>query len=113
MKLNILKVKAPFLEVKGYKFRPVLQLNDIQDEHGNFQVAYITTKRPNDILRTDLVIDQDKPYFTKTGLMFTSYVRFSKIYTVSSETVESVIGEFPIRKNTEVEKILKIIFNLK
>jgi hypothetical protein len=53
MKLNILKVKAPFLEVSGYKYRPVLQLNDIQDEHGNIQVAYITTKRPVDILRTD------------------------------------------------------------
>ncbi len=112
MKLSILKVKTNFIEKKGFKYRPVLQLNNPGDEYSNFQVAYITSVRPGIILQTDLIIDETKKYFSKTGLLTNSYIRFTKIYTINSSEVECIIEDFSVKENDEVNKILKSLFNI-
>lgn len=107
MTRQILKTVIPYIEGDGVKVRPVVQLSNPSDEHKNLQVAYITSQEPNDNFITDIKIDLKHKDFSKTGLNKTSYIRASKIFTVSASMIESVIGDLPPDLTSQLNQILK------
>lgn len=112
MARNILKVLIPFIEGSSSKPRPVVQLTNPSDEHNNFQVAYITSKSPKNKYQTDLLLDQNSPEFEKTGLLLSSYIRCSKIFTINSEMVDLIIGELPKNLDAKLSLVLKKHFKI-
>ena len=44
----ILLVKIPYIDNSSVKLRPVVQLNYVLDQYGNFQVAIISSKIENE-----------------------------------------------------------------
>jgi hypothetical protein len=112
MNRKILKVKIPYIEGVGSKFRPVLQLSSPSDEYNNFQVAYITSQKPDLHYPTDLLISKSYSKFDSTGLTDNSYIRCSKIFTIDSSMVDLIIGDLPSDLNQKLDKILLTHFNL-
>ena len=90
-----------------------LQLSNPYDEFDNFQVAYITTTIPKEIQITDVEVDSNEKLFTDTGLTKTSYIRLSKIFTISPSFVINIIGELPDDINTKINSKLIKNLNLK
>ena len=112
MSKQILKVSIPFVESAGSKPRPVLQLTNPSDEHGNFQVAYITSQKPNKNYPTDILIEESHNNFELTGLVSDSYIRCSKIFTIDPSMVDLVIGDLPRDLENQLNLILKKHFNI-
>lgn len=109
---NFLVVDIPYLDGNGSKIRPVVQLTDILDEHGNFQVAYVTSKIPSQPCPTDILVDTSHADFNQTGLTVKSMVRTSKIYTVNESYVEGLLGILPSDLSLLVDKALKHQFQI-
>lgn len=109
---NLLVVDIPYLDGSGSKIRPVVQLTDILDEHGNFQVAYVTSKMPNQAYPTDILVDTNHIDFNQTGLSVKSMVRTSKIYTVNQLQVQGLLGILPLDLSSLVDKALKYQFHI-
>jgi mRNA interferase MazF len=109
---NFLVADIPYLEGSGSKIRPVIQLTDILDEHGNFQVAYITSKIPASPYPTDILIDITHTDFNQTGLTVKSMVRTSKIYTVNQSHVQGLLGILPQDLSLLLDKALKYQFKI-
>jgi PemK-like, MazF-like toxin of type II toxin-antitoxin system len=109
-KRQILKVKIPYVGGDGEKPRPVIQLNKPCDEFNNFQVIFITSKKPKMKLDSDLVLNEKGEHFELTGLSKTLYIRCSKIFTIDPVSVECIIGELSEDLNNVLNK--KLIKNL-
>jgi mRNA interferase MazF len=109
---RILKIKIPFIDTNHNKPRPVLELSSPSDEHNNFQVAYITSKEPEKNYLTDILIDSNHSDFEMTGLIKTSYIRLSKIFTIDVSMVDLVIGDLPADLNQTLNQILITHFKL-
>lgn len=109
---NFLVVDIPYLDGSGSKIRPVVQLTDMLDEHGNFQVAYVTSKMPASFHPTDILVDTAHTDFNQTGLSVKSMVRTSKIYTVNQSHVQGLLGILPQDLSLLVDKALKQQFKL-
>lgn len=109
---NFLVVDIPYLDGSGYKIRPVVQLTDMLDEHGNFQVAYVTSKMPSQPYPTDILVDTTHTDFNQTGLSVKSMVRTSKIYTVNQTHVQGLLGILPPDLSLLLDRALKYQFKL-
>lgn len=109
---NLLVVDIPYLDGSGSKTRPVVQLTDILDEYGNFQVAYITSKISHNQYTTDILININHKDFSQTGLSVKSMVRTSKIYTVNQTHIQGLLGVLPPDISQNLNKALKYQFNL-
>jgi PemK-like, MazF-like toxin of type II toxin-antitoxin system len=96
MNRSILKAIIPYVEGSNVKARPVIQLSEPGDENYNFQVVYLTSKKPNSLLNTDIEIIESHIHFYETGLSKTSYIRVSKIFTIDPSMVQGVLGHLPI-----------------
>lgn len=103
---QILKAVIPYVDGEGAKTRPVVQLSAPSGEHKNMQVAYITSRKPPGSFATDIEINTQHSDFAKTGLTHTSYIRVSKIFTVSASSVELVLGDLPTDITTKLNQIL-------
>jgi PemK-like, MazF-like toxin of type II toxin-antitoxin system len=108
----ILKASIPFVEGEGNKSRPVIQLNEPSDEHDNFQVVFLTSKKPKSKFITDLEINSNIEHFDLTGLSKTTYIRASKIFTIDPTSVEGVLGKLPKNIETKLNQILTKSLNL-
>ncbi len=109
----ILKAIIPYVDGSNQKARPVVQLNEPCDEYDNFQVAFLTSKKPKLKLYTDIEINFDHAHFYKTGLSKTTYIRVSKIFTIDPEMVEGVIGNLPLDIDSNLNKVLAKSLNIK
>ena len=109
---RILKIKVPFVDTAQSKPRPVLELSSPSDEHNNFQVAYITSKKPKKNYLSDILLDSNHPDFEMTGLLKTSYIRLSKIFTIDTTMVDFVIGDLPADLNQILNQALTTHFKL-
>jgi PemK-like, MazF-like toxin of type II toxin-antitoxin system len=112
MQYLILLVKIPFIEKEGYKVRPVIQLTDLLDDLGNFQVVYISSKVTTNLQKSEILIDSNLKEFEDTGLMLNSVIKTSKIFTVTESSVKGQLGLLSEELSIELKEQLKINFKI-
>jgi mRNA interferase MazF len=72
--------------------------------------AFISSRVPTHLIKTDLLVPSDHPSFPVTGLKRTSVVKFDKVATVSKDFIEGEIGRIDDRLVGECNAIMSRIF---
>ena len=55
-------------------------------------LAFVTSRTPDDLLDTDIVLDLQDPGFAQTGLQVQSTIRTHRLLTVASTTIKRELG---------------------
>jgi len=95
---DIVLLKFPFTDGKGYKRRPALIINDFGD--GDIVVCRITSQ----IYETpfDVYIDRWK----ESGLKLSSVIRMHKLATLEKDLVEATMGKIDDSTKATIKRIL-------
>ena len=107
MKSKIVLVHFPFTNLSGSKLRPALVIHEGEQD---VIVAFISSKIPSSLQKSDLLITTDHPAFRSTGLKTSSVIKFDKIATVSKILIEGEIGEVLLSLTDECNDIMHHLF---
>ena len=112
MKFKIVLINFPFEDLSETKLRPALCLTDTISEHNHIILAFITSNLNNATESTDLIIENSRADFDKTGLKVSSVIKIHRLITVSDSIIQKVIGRLPASYQNEVYEKIKLLFHL-
>ncbi|MCA1761031.1 MAG: type II toxin-antitoxin system PemK/MazF family toxin [Bacteroidales bacterium] len=111
IKNSVILVPFPFDDFSLIKVRPALCLTTEIGEHKHVVIAFISSKIPNKILESDLVLEKNSKLFQETGLAVESVIRLHKLVTIPKSLIKRKLGRIDIQTEKEVkEKIIKLFF---
>jgi mRNA-degrading endonuclease toxin of MazEF toxin-antitoxin module len=107
---QIVNVAFPFADdVEKGKPHPSLVVTPAFGTYKQFVLAYITTQF-DDQMDTDLLLDSQQEYFSKTGLEMNYLIKLHRLITVTPAYISQKIGDLPEELIPELKKKLKTIF---
>ncbi|MEN6444009.1 MAG: hypothetical protein ABFC71_09700 [Methanoregula sp.] len=74
-------------------------------------MAFISSKIPSSLQKSDLLIMTDHPSFRSTGLKISSVIKFDKIATLSKTLIEGETGEILPGLADECNTIMHHLFH--
>lgn len=107
---KVVLVPFPFDDLSGEKVRPAVCLTEPVGPHRHVVLAFITSKVPNDLLETDVVLDSNHPNFNVTGLRVSSALRLHRLMTVTTALIRRELGELSPEMQAEVVGKLRKLF---
>jgi mRNA interferase MazF len=111
-KNKIVLIPFPFDDLETTKVRPALCLSDPIDQYNHVILAFITSRMPDRLLGSDLVIDSSDEDFFMTGLKVTSTIRLHRLMTVTTSLVKRELGELPSSMQKKIRDKLTQLFGL-
>jgi mRNA interferase MazF len=109
---QIVKLNFPFVDNLGKsKPRLALVITPSFGKHNQLVVAYITSNL-EDILETDILIDESEEDFLLTGLRSSSLIKLHRLITVTPSQL-GIVGVLPNKHISEVKEKLLKVFQLK
>lgn len=112
MKGKVVLVPFPFDDLSSTKVRPAVCLTEPIGSHRHVVLAFISSQVPADILKTDMVIDAAERDFRSTGLRVSSVLRLHRLMTVTTSFIQRELGELSPQVRVEMDRRLKILFEL-
>lgn len=95
-------VPFPFDDLSSSKLRPALCLTAKTGEHKHIIVAFISSKIPECILKSDIVLLKGSDLWQGTGLISDSVIRLHKMVTIPKSLLVRKLGKI----NQEVEHLV-------
>ena len=77
-----------------------------------FIVAFISSKIPDKISKTDVLVTLEYPSFKRTGLKTSSIIKLDKIATILKELIVGELGEIDENLRKEINEKLAKIFGI-
>lgn len=111
-KNKIVLIPFPFDDLQTTKVRPALCLSDPIDQYNHVILAFITSRTPDRLLESDLVIDSSDTDFFMTGLKVTSTIRLHRLMTVTTSLIKRELGELPSSMQKKIIDKLTQLFGL-
>jgi mRNA interferase MazF len=111
-KNKIVLIPFPFDTLDATKVRPALCLTDPIGPHRHIILAFISSRLPDDLLESDLVIDSSGEDFSITGLRVSSTLRLHRLMTVTTSLIKRELGELSPGLQEKVLNKLKRVFGL-
>lgn len=111
-KNKIVLIPFPFDDLEATKVRPALCLSDPIDRYNHVILAFITSRLPDELLESDLVIDSSDKDFSITGLKVTSTLRLHRLMTVTTSLIKRELGELPPSMQEKITDKLRELFGL-
>ncbi len=109
---KVVLVPFPFDDLTAQKVRPAVCLTNPVGTHHHVVLAFITSKIPNDLLETDVVLDSSHADFNATGLRVSSTLRLHRLMTVTTALIKRELGELSPEMRAEVVSKLRKLFGL-
>jgi len=109
---KIVLIPFPFDNLSSAKVRPAVCLTEPVGIYRHIIVAFITSRIPDEILDSDLVIDADKVGFHETGLRVSSTIRLHRLITITTSIIRRELGRMPSEFQDEIDEKLKKMFHL-
>ncbi len=109
---KIVLIPFPFDNLSSAKVRPAVCLTNPVGKYRHVIVAFITSRIPDEILDSDLVLDTGKVGFHETGLRVSSTVRLHRLMTITTSIIRRELGKMPSKIQKEIDKKLKKMFSL-
>lgn len=109
---KVVLVPFPFDNLSATKVRPAVCLTNPVGPHRHVVLAFITSRLPDDLLETDLVLNPGKSGFKSTGLRVPSTLRLHRLMTVSASLIMRELGELPPATRAEVTAKLSKLLEL-
>ena len=111
-KYKIVLIPFPFDDLSANKVRPAVCLTDPIGLHKHVVLAFITSKTPDHLLESDIIIDASAPDFPSTGLKMTSTIRLHRLMTVTTDLILRQLGELSPKMRVQVKTRLNQLFAL-
>lgn len=106
---KIVLIPFPFDTFETTKVRPALCLTDSIGPHQHVVLAFISSRIPDDLLDSDLVIDSNEEDFGVTGLRVSSVLRLHRLMTASTSLIKRELGMLsPAMQERVLSKLTKI-----
>lgn len=100
----------PYDDLSANKLRPAACLTNPVGARRHIILAYITSRIPNSLLETDILLDTTHPDFVATGLRQPSTLRLHQLVTVSTVVIQRELGELSSDTQAEIsEKLYKLL----
>ena len=75
-------------------------------------MAFISSRIPDEISKTEVLITSRHPSFRRTGLKTSSIIKLDKIATVLKEFIVGELGEIDENLRKEINERLAMIFRI-
>ncbi|OFW02481.1 MAG: PemK-like protein [Acidobacteria bacterium RIFCSPLOWO2_02_FULL_68_18] len=89
---KVVLVPFPFDDLETHKARPAICLTEPLTRHRHIVLAFVTSRQPDELLDTDVVLDPQDAEFAQTGLQARSTIRTHRLLTVASSVIKREIG---------------------
>ncbi|MEW6481555.1 MAG: type II toxin-antitoxin system PemK/MazF family toxin [bacterium] len=109
---KVVLVPFPFDDLSGTKVRPAVCLTEPIGTHRHVIIAFISSRIPDDLMETDLILDSSQTDFIGTGLRVTSTLRLHRLMTVTTSFIQRELGNFSPQIQEEVNIRLRKLFSL-
>ncbi len=106
IKSSIVLVPFPFDDFSVSKVRPALCLTSEIGKYNHIIITFISSKIPDDLNDSDLIIRKHSKESEGTGLTVDSVIRLHKIVTIPKSLIKRKLGN--INSSLEVEITSKI-----
>lgn len=106
IKNSIVLVTFLFDDFSVSKVRPALCLTSEIGKYNHVIIAFITSKVPEDLVESDMILRKESENSYGTGLTVDSVIRLHKIVTIPKSHIKRKLGS--INKTVEVEIKKKI-----
>jgi mRNA interferase MazF len=110
IKGKLVLVPFPFDDLSSAKLRPAVCLTNPIGSHHHVVLAFITSRIPDEILETDIVIDSKRDDFSITGLHVSSAIRLHRLMTVTTSLIQRELGDLLSQMKVEVNEKLPKLF---
>lgn len=111
IKNNIVLVPFPFDDFSDSKVRPALCLTSEIGKYNHVIIAFISSKIPDDLVDSDVIIRKQSQESMGTGLIVDSVIRLHKIVTIPKSIIRRKLGTINKSIDVEIRKKLKQLFN--
>ena len=111
-KNSIVLVPFPFDDFSNMKVRPAVCLTGEIGIFNHVVIAFISSKIPNEILPSDIIIKLDTDNNSEMGLVIDSMIRLHKLVTIPKTLIKRKLGVLNNDVNKEVKKKLKDLFGI-
>jgi len=111
IKNNIVLVPFPFDDFSGSKVRPALCLTSEIGKYNHVIIAFITSKIPDDLIDSDVLIRKQSKESLGTGLIVDSVIRLHKIVTIPKSIIKRKLGGINKSVEVEISEKLRQLFN--
>lgn len=92
IKYKIVLVPFPFDDLSETKVRPAICLTDSIGIYNHVIIAFISSKIPDPLLPSDIVIAKQQVGFAQTGLSVDSVIRLHKMVTIPATLIKRELG---------------------
>lgn len=107
---KVFLVPFPYDDLSANKLRPAACLTNPVSARRHIILAYITSRIPNILLETDILLNPTHPNFVATGLRQPSTLRLHQLVTVSTVVIQRELGELSLDTQSEIsEKLYKLL----
>ena len=103
IKDKIVLVPFPFDDLSGKKVRPAVCLTNAIGPYEHIILAFVTSRIPETILDTDIIIESTDPDFLFVGLKVSSTIQLHRLMTVSKSLLLRELGELPPSMKCKVQ----------
>ena len=110
IKNSIVLVPFPFDDFSNSKVRPALCLTNEIGIYNHVVIAFISSKIPNEILLSDIIVKLNSENNIDTGLVSDSIIRIHKIVTIPSTLIKRKLGVLNLELTQNVQKAIKYLF---
>ena len=110
---KIVLVPFPFDDLSSSKVRPAVCLTEPTGTHRHVVLAFITSKTPDDLLVSDIILSDQHPDFSTIGLRISSTLRLHRLLTVTTSLIQRELGKLTNSLQKEVDEKLRTLFGLK
>ena len=112
IKSSIVLVPFPFDGFSLTKVRPALCLTSEIGLHDHVIIAFISSKIPNELINSDLVIKKNSNSWTGTGLTVDSVIRLHKIVTIPKSLIKRKLGRISAGLEKQIfDRIIQMFEN--
>ncbi len=110
IKNKIILVPFPFDDFSDSKVRPALCLTSEIGKYNQVIIAFISSKIPEDLIDSDVIIRKQSKEFHGTGLSVDSVIRLHKIVTIPKSIIKRKLGEISKSVELEISKKIRQMF---
>ncbi len=109
---KIVLVPFPFDDLSTRKVRPAACLTEAVGPHRHLVLAFITSRIPDPLLDSDLVLDSEHPDFTETRLQVSSTLSLHLLMMVTTSLIQRELGELSSELQSQVASKLQRLFGM-
>jgi len=110
IKNSIVLVPFPFDDFSISKVRPSICLTSEIGEYNHVIIAFISSRIPDNLIESDLLLRKKSKDFEGTGLVFDSVIRLHKIVTIPKSLIKRKLGNINKTLEENIKTKLRDLF---